>query len=946
MNVTLANYLHAGLVLSSSFDPKSHRRRDTDFGLFQIIARPPRFPPDSTDIGQEKSVSIRNLENLLAPKSVALIGASTRPAALGAIVASNLARGGFSGPLWLINSKGGSLAGQPLYRSVAELPAAPDLAVIATPPATIPGLVADLGAKGTRAAVVITAGVTQELRQAMLDAARPHLLRVQGPNCLGLMLPPIGLDASFAHRLPPPGDLALVSQSGALITAIVDWASGRGIGFSHVISLGDMADVDFGDLLDYLAGDTQSRAILLYMEQLTHAPKFMSAARRAARAKPVIAIKAGRHGEGARAAMSHTGALAGSDEAYDAAFRRAGILRVQELEDLFGAAEILARTKRLEGERLLILTNGGGAGVLAADRLADLDGRLGVLPPQLVTTLDTALPATWSRANPVDIIGDADAERYRTTLSHLLASDAADAILVMNCPTAIATGESIARAVVEEAKAGQTRVAGKPVLACWLGDGAASPGRRVLGEAKIPTFETPSASIEGFMQLVRYKRAQVELMQTPPQLPEGRQPDASAAKAVIDGALASGRSTLSEVEAKRILAAYGIPTVETRVTTSAAEVHAVSAEVLRTAKTCVIKVISDDISHKSDIGGVRLDIATPEAAQRAAIEILERIERERPGSRVSGFSVQPMVKRPRAHELIIGMSHDATFGPLLLFGAGGTAVEVLRDTAMALPPLDLKLARELMRQTRIHRLLEGYRDRPAANLDAIAMSLVRLAAMVIEHPEIMEIDVNPLLADETGIIALDARVRVDAQSPRQPLAIRPYPVSWTRQVNLPVIGQLMLRPIRPEDEWLYEAFLDRVTTADMRSRFLAAQSRLPHKFIARLTQIDYAREMAFVAIDAVSGALSGVSRLSADPDLERAEFAVLVASDIKGRGLGWQLMQVLIDYARAEGIGELFGSVLAENATMLKMCSELGFQIENDPHDGSVRQVTLQLLPK
>jgi acetyltransferase len=339
-----------------------------------------------------------------------------------------------------------------------------------------------------------------------------------------------------------------------------------------------------------------------------------------------------------------------------------------------------------------------------------------------------------------------------------------------------------------------------------------------LGEAKLPTFETPSASIEGFMQLVRYKRAQEELMQTPPQLPEGQPPDAAEAKAVIAGALARGRSILSEVEAKRILAAYGISTVETRVATSAAAVHAVAAEVLRTAKTCVIKVISDDISHKSDIGGVRLDLSTPETAQRAAFEILERIERERPGSRVSGFSVQPMIKRPRAHELIIGMSHDATFGPLLLFGAGGTAVEVLRDTAMALPPLDLKLARELMRQTRIHRLLEGYRDRPAADLDAIAMSLVRLGAMVIAHPEIREIDVNPLLADETGIIALDARIRVDTQSPRRPLAIRPYPVTWTRQINLPEIGQLKLRPIRPEDEWLRKGLVSCSATFSLRMR--------------------------------------------------------------------------------------------------------------------------------
>ncbi len=398
-------------------------------------------------------MSIRNLDYLLAPRSVALIGASTRAGSLGSIIATNLAKGGFNGPLWLVNPKGGVIGDHTVHVSIAELPGTPDLAVIATPPETIPGLITELGARGTRAAVIISAGVTASIRQAALEAARPYLLRIQGPNCLGLTLPPIGLDASFTHRLPPAGDLALVSQSGALITAIVDWASGHDIGFSHIVSLGDMADVDFGDLLDYLAGDTRSRAILLYMEQLTQAPKFMSAARRAARAKPVIAIKSGRHAEGARAAMSHTGALAGSDAAYEAAFRRAGVLRVSELEDLFTAAEMLARAKRLDGEQLLILTNGGGAGVLAADRLVDLDGRLAPLPPSLVAALDAVLPPTWSRANPVDIIGDADAVRYGRALDCIMASQAADAILVMNCPTALASGESIARAVIASTKA-------------------------------------------------------------------------------------------------------------------------------------------------------------------------------------------------------------------------------------------------------------------------------------------------------------------------------------------------------------------------------------------------------------------------------------------------------------------------------------------------------------
>ena len=889
-------------------------------------------------------MSIRNLDHLFRPGSVALIGASQRPGSLGNILARNLCRGGFKGPLWLVNPKGGTIEGRAVHAGIAGLPDAPDLAVIATPPATVPGLIAQLAAKGTRAAVVITAGIHGELKQAMLDAAKPSLLRIQGPNCLGLMLPRIGLDATFAHCMAPAGDLALVSQSGALITGIVDWAVGRGVGFSHIVSLGDMADADFGDLLDYLAGDTQSRAILLYMEALTQAAKFMSAARRAARAKPVIVIKAGRHAEGAKAAMSHTGALAGSDAAYAAAFRRAGIVRVNELEDLFNAAEILSRSPRLEGERLMILTNGGGAGVLAADRLADLDGRLAELPAASVTSLDTVLPATWSHGNPVDIIGDADAGRYAKALDILLGTSTADAVLVMNCPTALASSTEIARTVAETASAVAKRGSSKPLLACWLGDDAARAGRGVLAERGIATFATPAAAVEGFMQLVSYRRAQDELMRTPEQHAELAPVDRERARAVIAAGLARPTGLLSEDEAKELLACHGIPVVPTRIAPTPATVHAIAGEILAREKACVVKILSDDITHKSDVGGVRLGLESVAAAAQAAEEMLARIRKQQPTARIRGFTVQPMIRRPRAHELIVGMTDDATFGPMLMFGAGGTAVEVMRDTAMSLLPLDRSLARDLMRQTRINRLLEGYRDRPAADLEAIVTVIVRLGELVVTHPEIREIDINPLLADESGALALDARVRVESSKldQRRPLSIRPYPSQWRQDLSIDGVGAVTIRPIKPEDEWLYARFVERLAPEDMRMRFFIARPHLSHQLIARLTQIDYAREMAFAAIDG-QGRLVGVSRLASDPDKLRAEFAVIVASDLKGRGLGWRLMQQLIAYARAEAIGEITGDVLAENATMLGMCRELGFRIEPDADDPALRRATLAL---
>ncbi len=889
-------------------------------------------------------MTIRNLEGLLAPKSVALIGASPGHGSVGATIARNLITGGFAGSIGFANPRYTSILDRPCVGSIAALPFVPDLAVIATPPSTIPGLVEELAQKGTRAVVVISAGLDAETKQRMQNAARPKLVRILGPNSVGLLLPSVRLNASFAHRAPLIGDLAFLSQSGALVTAVIDWASGRNIGFSHVVSLGDMTDVDFGDMLDYLAGDTASRAILLYMEAVTHAPKFMSAARRAARAKPVVVIKSGRHAAAARAAQSHTGRLAGQDVAYDAAFRRAGLLRVRDLAELFEAAEILSRSPRLTGERLAILTNGGGAGVLAADHLADHGGTLAELASATIATLDKILPPTWSRGNPIDIIGDADPDRYAAALEEVLADPESDAVLAINCPTALASSTDIAGRVVTTYRGVRTR---KALITNWLGDGAAEPARALFAQQGIPTLETPGAAVRGFMHLVEHARAQDALMRTPPLMSGGQTIDEPRARAIIGTVVAAGGAMLSEADAKALLATYGIPVAASVVVETPAAAESAAANVLRGHAGVALKILSPDITHKSDVGGVHLDLASPAAVRAAAESMLTRTRAARPDARLAGFTLSPMVHRPDAHELIVGMSVDATFGPLVMFGAGGTAVEVIADTALALPPLDHMLARDLIGRTRVARLLAGYRNRKPADMMAIADVLVRIGALACTHPEIREIDINPLLADDKGVIALDARIRIAGatEAPRAALSIKPYPAAWEKRIIPDAIGAIRMRPVRPEDEVLYESFFARVSPEDRRLRFFAAHGPLSHKFLARLTQIDYAREIAFIALSEATGELLGVSRFAADPDYDKAEFAVLVRSDLKGKGLGWSLMKHLIDYARATGLKLLYGSVLAENTSMLKMCRELGFHSVPDPEDLTIRHFELEVRP-
>ena len=895
-------------------------------------------------------MSVRHLDKLFAPRSIALIGASNREKSVGQVVARNLFHSGFAGPVMPVNPKAEAVEGVLAYPDVAGLPFAPDLAVICTPPDTVADLVGQLGARGTKACVVITAGFGEggdeeghRRRQAVLDAAQPHTLRLVGPNCVGMMVPPLGLNASFAHIGAKTGNLAFLTQSGAMVTAMLDWATPRGIGFSKVVSLGDMADVDFGDLLDYLANDRDTRAILLYVEAVTHARKFMSAARAAARAKPVIVIKGGRHAEGMKAAASHTGALAGSDAVYDTAFKRAGMLRVYTLEELFDAAETLAnsaRQARTVGERLAILTNGGGLGVLATDALIEGGGKLAELSPETLERLDAALPATWSHGNPVDIIGDAPGERYEAALSGLLSDRQIDAVLVMNCPVAVADPLEAATSVVKAIE--ETEGRSKPVFTAWLGEEAPQAARRLFAEKKLPTYPTPEQAVRAFMHLVRYRRNQELLMQTPDSVPEHAEPDQETVRSLLEAALLEGREWLTEPEAKRVLAAYGIPTVQTREVADAEAALAAAEEI---GYPVALKILSPDITHKSDVGGVKLDIESAEQLQRETARMLRRCREAQPDAKITGFTVQQMARRPGAHELILGIVEDLQFGPVVLFGAGGTAVEVVKDKALALPPLNMALARAMMGETRIHRLLEGYRDQPAADRDAIARALIDLSQLAADFQEIAEIDINPLLADADGVLALDARVKVQpapdaSRRAAWRLAIRPYPKHLEQTGELRDGTTVKLRPVRPEDETALVETYRNMTQEDVHMRFFHYMKALDHESAARLTQIDYNREMALVAEpEDGPGEIWGVVRIAADPDNARAEYAVSVRSELKGRGLGYLLMRRILAYAEERGIGEVWGDVLSENERMLQMNEELGFTLSRHSDDPGIVRV-------
>ena len=904
--------------------------------------------PEWSNAAKANRMSIRNLDRMFGPRSIAVIGATDKPHSVGAALMANMLRAGFSGPIVPVNPRAQAVHGIMAYADIAAMPIIPDLAVIATPPDAVPGLIDQLGRRGTRAAVVLTAGFAEgevakgrERADELLAAARPHLLRIVGPNCLGIAVPSIGLNATFAPAALLPGNIAFLTQSGAIATTVLDWALPRRIGFSAIVSMGDMADVDFGDLLDHFALDEKTGAILIYAEAVTAARKFMSAARRAARIKPVIVVKSGRAAEGARAATSHTGALAGADVVYDAAFRRAGMLRVNEVEELFDAAATLARTRSPNGNRLAIVTNGGGAGVLATDRLIEEGGHLATLPEATIAKLDKVLPATWSHGNPVDIIGDADAKRYADAVEIMLDDPDSDALLVAYCPTAIVSAAEAAKGFTDAlSRPGAQQK--KNAFACWMGDVSVQEGRAQLVAAHVPDYETPERAVRAFMYLVRYRQSQELLLETPVAPTTATPADVARARKIIRAALDDTREWLDPAEVAAFFGCYGIPFARTEAADDGKGAAAIATQI---KAPVALKIRSRDVIHKSDVGGVALDLAGAAEVEAAAKAMNEKIRRVLPKARREGFIVQEMVRRPGAYELIAGMTSDVTFGPVILFGHGGTAVEIIRDKSLELPPLNTALARAQIERTRVAALLKGYRDRPAADIDGVVDVLMQLSRIVAEHAEVVELDINPLLCNAQGVIAVDGRVRLRATSePAQArLAIRPYPQRFETTIVLGEGESYAVRPIRPEDEPALRRFADEIDDRDLWHPFFAPLRPRTHETAARLSQIDYDREMTLVAWD--GSRIAGLARSAADPDLDEAECAVIIRSDLREKGLATRLLERLLVTIAAQGVRHAVMLYPASLDKMSAISGELGFEPAPHRADKSLIRAVKALSP-
>jgi acetyltransferase len=876
------------------------------------------------------------LDALFAPRSVAVIGATEKAGSVGRTVLWNLISNPFGGTVFPVNPNRPNVLGIKAYPTIAEVPETVDLAVIVTPASTVPDVVGDCAAAGVRGAIVISAGFKEvgaagaELERRVLEQARRGRLRLIGPNCLGVMRPYGGLNATFAGAMAQAGSVGFLSQSGALCTAILDWSLREHVGFSAFVSIGSMLDVGWGDLIDYLGDDPYTRCIVIYMESIGDARAFLSSAREVALAKPIIVLKAGRTEAAAKAAASHTGALAGSDEVLDAAFRRCGVLRVGTIAEVFHMAEVLARQPRPKGPRLTIVTNAGGPAVLAADHLIAQGGELAAPSPATLAALDAILPAPWSRGNPIDILGDADAGRYARALEIAARDPGSDGLLVILTPQAMSEPTRTAEQLKPYAKG-----TGKPVLASWMGGADVAAGEAILNQGGIPTFSYPDTAARAFTAMWRSAYNLRGLYETPT-LSGVDDADRAGAEAIGRAARQAGRTVLTEFESKKLLDAYGIPTVEARVARDEAEAVAAADAI---GYPVVLKLHSETITHKTDVGGVRLDLGDAGAVRRAFVSIIAAVTVRAGAEHIRGVTVQPMIRRD-GYELIVGSSIDPQFGPVLLFGAGGQLVEVFKDRALALPPLNTTLARRMMEQTRIDAALGGVRGRQPVDRVALEQLLVRFSRLVVEQPWIREIEINPLLASPgpDGLLALDARAiahPADVGPDRWPRpAIRPYPTQyvapWTSKDGTPVL----IRPIRPEDEPLLVPFHEALSERSVALRYFHAMKlsqRVAHDRLTRICFIDYDRDMALVADrkDPATGAhaILGVGRLGKQHGVNEAEFALLVADRFHGQGLGTELLRRLIQVGRDEKLDRLTAEILPENAEMRRVCQKLGFRL-------------------
>jgi acetyltransferase len=903
-------------------------------------------PASQTSDPSHDLVSARRspLDAIFEPDTIAVIGASETPGSVGRTLLWNLISNPFGGTVFPVNPKRDSVLGIQTFDAIGEVPKTVDTALIATPARTVPTIVQQCADAGVKGVIIISAGFRETgeegaaREQEIKDIVQANDVRVVGPNCLGVMRPPSGLNATFAQSMAREGNVAFVSQSGALLTAVLDWSFRENVGFSAFVSVGSMLDVDWGDVITYLGNDPRTDSIMLYMESIGNARSFISAARDVAQSKPIIVIKAGRTDAAAEAAASHTGTMAGSDAVLDAAFRRTGVVRVDEINDLFYMAEVLGKQPRPEGPNLTILTNAGGPGVLATDALIGGGGELTPLSDDAMDRFDTVLPEAWSHGNPVDILGDAGPERYAEALKTAAADENSDGLLVVLTPQAMTEPTDTAKLLRDHAIDND-----KPLLASWMGGEAIAAGEKILNDAGLPTFAYPDTAARMFNNMWQYSYNLRALYETP-SLPvdEPGLPDREAASSLIEGAHDQGRVLLTEHESKQVLEAYGIPAIRTEVAETKDEAVAVADDI---GLPVALKLHSRSITHKTDVGGVKLNLDTPEAVADA----FEAIASGVPADGFDGVTVQRMADLSDGYELIIGSSIDAQFGPVLLFGSGGQLVEVYKDRALALPPLNTTLARRMMEQTKIYEALDGVRGRRPVDMEALERIMVRFSQLVVEQPRVKEIDVNPLLAQpgDDGLVALDARIVLhphatndnDLPTP----AIRPYPRQYVGQHTMKGGEAVTVRPIRPEDEPKLIEFHKRLSERSVYMRYaslMKMEQRVAHERLSRICFIDYDREMALVA-ETDDGEIIGVGRLTQDPQRDEAEFALIVSDDYQGEGIGTELLRRLVTVGEDEHIDRITADILRQNRAMQHVCEKLDFEIlyPDDPSDEMVKAV-------
>lgn len=884
-----------------------------------------------------------NLDSIFAPRSVAVVGASERKNSVGWAVYANLKAAGFPGRLFLVNHKHKVVFGQDAFGAIADLPETPDLVIVCTPAESVPALVRESGQRGVGGMIIISAGFREsgaagrELEAAIQnEAAKYDGLRIVGPNCLGVLVPRLRFNASFAVGMPKPGRVALLSQSGALCTAILDWAIDEGIGFSAFVSVGNMLDVGMADLIDYFAADPNTESLILYIESLTNAREFLSAARAFSRKKPIVAFKAGRFTESALAAASHTGALAGVDDVYEAAFRRAGIERVFSVDDMFDCAELLARQKLPRGHRLAIVTNAGGPGVMATDALMEQRGQIAKLSASTMERLNRVLPSHWSHNNPVDVLGDATPERYATALEAVLADDGVDAALVILTPQAMSDPTAVAKIIATTANPH-----GKPLLTAWMGGSTVEPGRKLLHEAGLPGYSSPEQAVHAFMHLASYESRRELLQETPRALPITWDHDRSRSRQGLLEAIARSPAAansaspnfLSEDDSKALLAAYGIPVSQPVAAGTVDEAVEIARQI---GFPVVMKIQSPEITHKTDVGGVALDLTSDSDVRDAFSRMMASVKSKRPDAAISGVTLQPMVTAARGVELLIGAKQDPVFGSVILVGAGGVTAELLKDHALELPPLNERLARQMLTSLRCWPLLQGYRGRPGVDIERLIEVLIRFSYLVADSPELIEIDINPLLVTSDRVIALDARMRwrpvssSDAQRRHPHLAIGPYPEELVQTIRLPDISHpVTMRPIRPEDEPLWLNLLANCSSESIRRRFRSVFKEATHEMASRYCYVDYDREIPIVAEIDIAGQpqLVAVGRLIFDAQRQSAAFAVLVADAWQGRGIGHWLTERCLQIANERGALQVVAETTADNKGMTDVLRHCGFEV-------------------